>query len=29
MGISAYLGDFIAAGFLTWDNLLDITEAEL
>ena len=23
------LGDFIAAGFLTWDDMLNITEAEL
>ena len=29
MGISEYLGDFIAVGFLTWDDLLDITEVEL
>jgi hypothetical protein len=29
MGISEYLGDFTAAGFLTWDDLLDITEVEL
>ncbi len=29
LGISDYLGDFIAAGFWTWDDLLDITEAEL
>ncbi|KFY50476.1 hypothetical protein V495_00239 [Pseudogymnoascus sp. VKM F-4514 (FW-929)] len=29
LGISKYLGSFIAAGFLTWTDLLDITEAEL
>ncbi|KFZ00734.1 hypothetical protein V500_00961 [Pseudogymnoascus sp. VKM F-4518 (FW-2643)] len=29
LGISEYLGDFIAAGFFTWNDLLDITEAEL
>ncbi|KFX94640.1 hypothetical protein O988_06177 [Pseudogymnoascus sp. VKM F-3808] len=29
LGISEYLGSFIAAGFLTWTDLLDITEAEL
>jgi hypothetical protein len=29
MGISKYLADFVAAGFLTWDDLLGITEAEL
>ena len=29
LGISEYPGDFIAAGFLTWDDLLDIIEAEL
>jgi hypothetical protein len=29
LGISEYLGGFIAAGFLTWTDLLDITEAEL
>ncbi|KFZ24334.1 hypothetical protein V502_01185 [Pseudogymnoascus sp. VKM F-4520 (FW-2644)] len=29
LGISEYLGDFIAAGFFTWDDLLDITVAEL
>ncbi|KFY83176.1 hypothetical protein V498_08251 [Pseudogymnoascus sp. VKM F-4517 (FW-2822)] len=29
LGISEYLDGFIAAGFLTWTDLLDITEAEL
>ncbi|KFY27665.1 hypothetical protein V491_00799 [Pseudogymnoascus sp. VKM F-3775] len=29
MGIPEYLSDFITAGFLTWDDLLDITEVEL
>ena len=29
MGISEYLGNFVTAGFSAWDDLLDITEAEL
>jgi hypothetical protein len=29
LSISQYFDDFIAAGFFTWDDLLDITEAEL
>ena len=29
LGISEYFGGFIAAGFFTWDDLIDITEAEV
>lgn len=29
LSISQYFDDFIAAGFFTWHDLLDITEAEL
>jgi hypothetical protein len=29
LGLSEYFGDFIVAGFWTWDDLLDVTEAEL